>query len=298
MTNEDNHTGVPDPGRHEDRIKILIIEDSPNINLLYERGLPDTLFEKRFATNGKDGLMIYHQWQPDIIVLDVMLPVVSGFMLLKTIRLKIRDTATTVIISTSLSGKEDVTSLVRLGIQGYIVKPFAMRKIGGQILQYFEKVQPDRARKALTAYDETIATLIKSPADFKNPEKDTGDDKWLQLQPDFFIEEFTGSLTVEGFCRVIEQDHYDLTLQSEDNTLARINEMLQIPDLYEKIRKTKHSAVIPAELKKLLTDWHTYRNADYARMTITAQKKIRILNRLLLQAVYPGQLPGMSGRST
>lgn len=293
MTTEEDNPGLAEQ-TGKDKIKILIIEDSPNINLLYMRGLPDAVFEKRFATNGQEGLSIYQEWRPEIIILDVMLPVLSGYTLLKTIRLQLKDNATAVIVSTSLSGKDDVTSLVRLGVQGYIVKPFVMKKIGGQILQYFEKVQPVKARKALAAYEAIIETLVISSVATNRPGKEENEDdhlmKWI---PDFAAEDFSGPLTIENFCKALEEDQYDITLSTENHTLDRINELIQIPNLYEKMRGKKNLAGLSPELKKLLAEWQTYRNADYARMTVTARKKIRILNRLLLQAVYPDRLPAM-----
>ena len=144
------------------KIKILIVEDSANINLLYNRGLPDVIFEKRFAQNGRDALTIYQEWGPDIIVLDVMLPVVSGYAVLKKIRQTVGDLLTTIIMSTSLSKKDDVTTMMKQGIQGYIVKPFSIRDIGGRILRYYEKVEPERASAALVLYEKFLQDLVRT----------------------------------------------------------------------------------------------------------------------------------------
>lgn len=118
------------------RLKVLIVEDDKAIWELYDNGLSDDLFEKTFADNGKEGLRLYHSLKPDIMVLDIMLPVMTGYSLLKEIRIKLCDSSTTIIMATSLSGKNDIVDCVRIGIQGYIMKPFKVKEIGGLIMKY------------------------------------------------------------------------------------------------------------------------------------------------------------------
>ena len=179
MDNEDVKQQT-DPAQESEpfkRIKILLVEDSPNINLLYKRGLPDMIFIKSFASNGHDALVTYHEWHPDIIILDVMLPVMSGYSVLKDIRNKFLDKTTTIIMSTSLSKKEDVTLMLKQGVQGYIIKPFSIRDIGGKILKYFEKIDPVRAADALALLDQHLENLIKAIMQKEYPAKEPAKNK-------------------------------------------------------------------------------------------------------------------------
>lgn len=153
------------------QIRILIVEDSPNINMLYERGLPDTIFEKRFAQNGQEAMTVYKAWRPDIIILDVMLPVMSGYAFLKEIRQTLQDKFTTIIMSTRLSNKDDVTSMAKFGIQGYIVKPFSARDFCLRILKYYEKTDPVRTAEAMTLYNQFQEDTIKAIFNHDMPEK-------------------------------------------------------------------------------------------------------------------------------
>ncbi len=162
------------------RIKILLVEDSPNINLLYKRGLPDTVFIKRFASNGRDALEMYNEWHPDIIILDVMLPEVSGYSVLKDIRTKYHDKTTTIIMSTSLSKKEDVTMMLKQGVQGYIIKPFSVREIGGKILKYFEKIDSVKASEALALYEKHMEEMIREAMQKESPGKKPVENKEVQ----------------------------------------------------------------------------------------------------------------------
>ncbi len=68
------------------KLKTLIIEDSKPIQVIYNAGLSDIVFEKRFEKDGYEALETYNEWKPDIIVLDIMIPGMSGYSLLKEIR--------------------------------------------------------------------------------------------------------------------------------------------------------------------------------------------------------------------
>ena len=62
-----------------DEIKTLIAEDEARMQKLYDRGLTDDIFDKRFASNGSEVLDIYESWSPEIIVLDIFMPVMTGY---------------------------------------------------------------------------------------------------------------------------------------------------------------------------------------------------------------------------
>ena len=131
-----------------DKIKVLIVEDDPTTRLLYDKGLFNPVFDKKLVVSGKEAIIVYDEWHPDIIVLDIYLPEMTGYQVLKEIRTTIKDKKTTIVMATSLSGSEDVLSCVKLGVEGYIVKPFPLREIGAKILGYYAKKEPDRAKKA------------------------------------------------------------------------------------------------------------------------------------------------------
>ncbi len=131
------------------KLKVLIIEDSLVFQEFMKEVLIDDIFEKRFSKDGKDGLKVYKIWKPDIILLDMVLPVMSGYSVLQKIRQSFKDDSTTVIIQTTLSDKDDIMECVKLGIQGYIIKPPDPDETPVKILKYYEKVDPERAMVAL-----------------------------------------------------------------------------------------------------------------------------------------------------
>jgi len=131
-----------------DKIKILIVEDDHTTQLLYDKGLFDQLFDKKIVASGKEALHAYNEWHPEIIILDIYLPEMTGYQVLQAIRTTFEDRKTTIVMATSLSGSEDVKSCMKLGIEGYIIKPFSLREIGAKILAYYAIKEPERARKA------------------------------------------------------------------------------------------------------------------------------------------------------
>ncbi|MHC1744428.1 MAG: PleD family two-component system response regulator [Syntrophobacteraceae bacterium] len=131
-----------------ERLKVLVVEDSKRFWIIYELGLTDIVFQKRFAEDGTKALDVYDNWQPDIVVLDIMLPGMSGYSVLKSIRDDRGDWTTVIIMASSLSDREAVVDCFKLGIQGFLVKPFTHRDVASRILGYFEKVDPQRAEAA------------------------------------------------------------------------------------------------------------------------------------------------------
>jgi CheY-like chemotaxis protein len=117
-----------------ERFKILIAEDDKTAQAFYDECLSEQEFEKRIIASGKEALETYQEWQPDIVVLDIMLQEMTGYTILKEIRSS-GDKFTTIIMATCMSGKSDVLDCFKLGIQGYIVKPFDAHTLREKILQ-------------------------------------------------------------------------------------------------------------------------------------------------------------------
>ena len=131
-----------------EKLKTLIIEDSKPIQVIYNAGLSDSVFEKRFEIDGNEALETYNTWQPDIIVLDIMIPGMSGYSLLKEIREEKKDAKTAVIVASSLSERDTVVDILKLGVQGYLVKPFTHKEIAHKVLECYKKINPERAEAA------------------------------------------------------------------------------------------------------------------------------------------------------
>jgi len=126
------------------KLKVLIVEDNKVNRKLLENALKDEVFEKKSAENGHEALRCYREWKPDIILLDILLPLVSGYSVLQEIRIKERDMSTIIIITSGLTFKQDIIDCAKLGIHGYLVKPINFRELSGKILEYYSKGYPGK----------------------------------------------------------------------------------------------------------------------------------------------------------
>ncbi|MEG1583483.1 MAG: response regulator [Anaerovorax sp.] len=110
--------------------KVLIVEDEKSISDIIKFNLVKEGFEVETAYDGEDGLKKALSIHPDLILLDVMLPMMDGFQVCK----KIRETSSTPILM--LTAKEEEVDKVlglELGADDYITKPFGMRELIARI---------------------------------------------------------------------------------------------------------------------------------------------------------------------
>jgi CheY-like chemotaxis protein len=133
-----------------ENVKILIAEDNSFSRKFYDNFISGTVFDKRFAENGSIALQIYGEWRPDILLLDLMMPVMSGQEVLQEIRETRKDISTTIIISSLSSHRDDVAICQRYGVQGYLVKPLNPREISKILLQIYKKANPRKAAEILS----------------------------------------------------------------------------------------------------------------------------------------------------
>ncbi|MEO5359246.1 MAG: response regulator [Nitrospirota bacterium] len=136
-------------------IKVLIVEDDKKIRRLYYLGIKNgLLFQRRSCTGGREAVELYKKWRPDIVLLDIMMPDMTGYEVLQHIRQFIGDNLTAIVMATSLADVNTISDCLRLGIQGYIVKPFNHRDMADKIIGYFKATDPIRANLASQYLDE------------------------------------------------------------------------------------------------------------------------------------------------
>jgi len=128
-----------------DKMKILIAEDNSFSRKFYDTYISGDIFSKQFAVNGFEALEIYGNWKPDILLLDLMMPVMSGQEVLQEIRENRKDLGTTIIISSLSSHRDAMALCARFGVQGYLVKPLNPKEISRTLLDLYVKANPRKA---------------------------------------------------------------------------------------------------------------------------------------------------------
>ncbi|MEK3833453.1 MULTISPECIES: response regulator transcription factor [unclassified Paenibacillus] len=106
---------------------ILVVEDEVRIARLLQIELECEGYRVSIAGSGHQGLEMYQEQQPDLLLLDVMLPGFSGIELLR--RIRAGDSDTPVLLLTAKSSVEDKVSGLDLGANDYITKPFQIEEL-------------------------------------------------------------------------------------------------------------------------------------------------------------------------
>jgi DNA-binding response OmpR family regulator len=104
--------------------KILTVDDSKTIRMIVKKAFKPYNCELFEGENGVEGLAIAAKEQPDLIILDITMPVMTGIEMLGKLKAENDLKDIPVIMLTAESGKENVMQIVKMGVKDYIVKPF------------------------------------------------------------------------------------------------------------------------------------------------------------------------------
>jgi len=110
--------------------RILIVEDEPDISLVLKRYLEKAAFEVRQAEDGEQAIQLYRQWQPSLVLLDIMLPDIDGWAILRHIR---SHSACPVIMLTALNEIGARLGGLDAGADDYISKPFIAEEVVARV---------------------------------------------------------------------------------------------------------------------------------------------------------------------
>ncbi|MCD7815411.1 MAG: response regulator transcription factor [Bacteroides sp.] len=109
------------------RINVLLVEDETNLALIIKDTLEGQDFNIHTASNGEEGLRLFFDIRPDVLVADVMMPRMDGFEMVRRIRQT--DRRTPVLFLTARSAVNDVVEGFELGANDYLKKPFGMQEL-------------------------------------------------------------------------------------------------------------------------------------------------------------------------
>jgi DNA-binding response OmpR family regulator len=107
--------------------KVLLIEDEQQLGQIVKDSLEMRGFDMLYAADGKEGLRLYQQFHPDVVVLDIMMPNMDGFTV--TTEIRKQDKVTPIIFLTAKSQTADVVKGFELGGNDYLKKPFSMDEL-------------------------------------------------------------------------------------------------------------------------------------------------------------------------
>ena len=103
--------------------RVLIADDNPQNAELLDAHLDGTGYETRIAANGEETLQLARDWRPDVVLLDVMMPKLSGFEVCKRLRADADTRATGVLMVTALDQPTDIERAVEVGTDDFVTRP-------------------------------------------------------------------------------------------------------------------------------------------------------------------------------
>ena len=109
--------------------KVLIAEDEPNIAVSLEYLMQQSGYEFQIVTNGIDALRAAWEFRPDLVLLDIMLPLKNGFEVCQSMRETPELSRVKIVMLTAKGRDTELAKGLALGADAYITKPFATREL-------------------------------------------------------------------------------------------------------------------------------------------------------------------------
>ena len=131
-------------------LKILTVDDSKTIRMIVKKAFRPYACQIVEGENGVEGLALANKEKPDLIILDITMPVMNGTEMLVKMKEEPELKDIPVIMLTAEAGKDNVMKIVQLGVKDYMVKPFK----GEQLIERVTKIMPLSEKKADSPKEE------------------------------------------------------------------------------------------------------------------------------------------------
>ena len=125
-----------------------MVEDDPNIVDLIRSNLAVRGFDTVVSQDGMRALQLLETEDPDIVLLDLMLPEADGFELCRQIRER---SLVAIIVVSARGGERDKVTALNMGADDYLTKPFSIEELLARITATLRRTRPGRARRAADA---------------------------------------------------------------------------------------------------------------------------------------------------
>lgn len=182
--------------------KILLIEDEDGIIHLLNLYLRDAGFDVLVARDGADGLALHARAQPDLVILDIMLPALDGFEVCRRIRAWSK---TPILMLTARGDEDDRIQGLDLGADDYLVKPFSPRELVSRVRAILRRAESARGQQAAGEGESVNGLSSNGKSALRFP-----------------------SLTIDMLARRVEVDHTEVMLTPTEFDLLAL--LAQSPD--------------------------------------------------------------------
>ena len=138
--------------------KILVVDDEISLQETLAYNLKKQGYDVETTGNGTEAIEIARELQPDLIILDVMLPGLDGFEVCRILR---REMITPVLMLTARDDEIDRVVGLEVGADDYLAKPFSMRELIARVKAMLRRVRLDREEAAQGETDKNVAKIME-----------------------------------------------------------------------------------------------------------------------------------------
>ena len=218
--------------------KIFIIEDEPSIIQLVQHNLEKNGFIVSSSLNGNDGLKELKKFQPDLLLLDWMLPDLSGIEICKNIRKDNSFKNLPVIMLTAKGDEEDKIKGLNSGVDDYLTKPFSFNELMARIKAVLRRSNPNTVSDNLK-FDDLMLDRIEKRVFRDGQEIKLGPTEFRLL--DFFLTNPKRVYSRDQILESVWPNNVNVESRTIDVHIRRLRQSVNLKNKKELIRTVRSS---------------------------------------------------------
>jgi two-component system, OmpR family, KDP operon response regulator KdpE len=138
--------------------RILVIDDEPQITRVLRAALSAQAFDVRTANDPEEGLLVFAEWSPDLVITDLMMPGLSGVEVCRAIR---KTSSTPILVLSVRDHERAKIEALDSGADDYVTKPFSIQELLARVRAHLRRA-PERTESAIVAGDFVIDAAAHS----------------------------------------------------------------------------------------------------------------------------------------
>lgn len=218
--------------------KIFIIEDEPSIIQLVQHNLEKNGFIVSSSLNGNDGLKELKKFQPDLLLLDWMLPDLSGIEICKNIRKDNSFKNLPVIMLTAKGEEEDKIKGLNSGVDDYLTKPFSFNELMARIKAVLRRSNPNTVSDNLK-FDDLMLDRIEKRVFRDGQEIKLGPTEFRLLE--FFLTNPKRVYSRDQILESVWPNNVNVESRTIDVHIRRLRQSVNLKNKKELIRTVRSS---------------------------------------------------------
>lgn len=135
--------------------RILVIDDEPQITRALRAALSAQTFDVRTANDPEEGLVVFREWAPDLVITDLMMPGISGVDVCRAVR---SQGSTPVLVLSVRDHERAKVEALDAGADDYVTKPFGIQELMARVRAHLRRA-PERATAAIEAGDFVVDAI-------------------------------------------------------------------------------------------------------------------------------------------